>query len=320
MVRFLILFLPLFLFAHQSGLSYIKILEHSSKDIDINYKKPLKDLYATPIKINYPSYCMVVEKEPQEIINGFIVNRSKLDCGEKGLQSSRIWIDGLLRQDRGVIIEYTKKNFSKKALLRSDNPFIYFDKKESSFSLFTSYIKLGIGHILSGYDHLLFVLALLLLARSTKVLLSAITAFTLSHSITLASAILGIINLPVLFIESMIALSIIFLARELALPQIDSLTKRYLAIMAFIFGLLHGFGFSNVLRDIGLPKDDLYLALFSFNVGIELGQIFFIIVISMILFIVNKLFKIRKEKLKMFFAYFIGFTSTFWFIQRVMLF
>jgi len=317
---FLLTFFPLFLFAHQSGLSYIKIDEKSPQEIYITYKKPLQDLYATPIVINYPTHCSRMEEEIEEISNGFIIQRSKLECWEKGLQNSRIWIDGLLRKDKGLIIEYSKNGFSKKSLLRSENPFIYINKKESIFSLFYAYMKLGFSHILSGYDHLLFVFALLLLASNTKALLLAITAFTLSHSITLAFAILGFLTLPVTFVEAMIALSIVFLARELALPKDKTITKKHLSVIAFIFGLLHGFGFSNVLKEIGLPHTDIPLALFSFNIGIEIGQIFFILLILSVLFLLKKLFTISQERIEHFFAYFIGIVAAFWFIQRVFLF
>jgi len=319
MLKFFILFIPFMLFGHQSGLSYIDIFENRSHQLNITYKKPLQDLYANSIRINYPSHCFTIQKETQEIVNGFIINRYTMQCSTKGLLGSRIWIEGLLRNDKGLLVHYKGPQLSKKKLLRATTPFIALEGKSSQIELFRSYLLLGIEHILLGYDHLLFVLALVLLAKSTKKLLFAITAFTLAHSLTLASAILGFINIPVGFIEAMIALSILFLARELLISQI-TLTKKHLAVIAFIFGLLHGFGFSNVLKSIGLPQDELALSLFAFNVGIEIGQLLFIVAVITLLWLLKRLYKGSLEKLQTIIVYAIGITAAFWFIERVMLF
>jgi hydrogenase/urease accessory protein HupE len=185
--------------------------------------------------------------------------------------------------------------------------------------LFKEYVVLGIEHILSGYDHLSFVFCLLLLALNIKRLLFAISAFTLSHSITLAFGILGIINIGVPYVESMIALSILFLAREIMIER-DTFTKRHLGLTAFTFGLLHGLGFSSVLRSLGLPQDDLVLALLAFNAGIEVGQILFILFASFALFLLHKMIGKYQLKRDRFFAYAIGTLSAYWFIQRVLAF
>jgi len=319
MIKFFILLIPFLLFGHQSGLSYIDIVQNNAHQLNITYKKPLQDLYADTISINYPSHCLTTQKETQEIRNGFIINRYTMQCSNKGLLGSRIWIEGLLRNDKGVLIHYEGPKLSKKKLLRSHTPFIELKGKSSQIELFESYLHLGIEHILLGYDHLLFVLSLVLLAKSTKKLLFAITAFTLAHSLTLASAMLGLVNMAVGFIEAMIALSILFLARELLSPQI-TLTKQHLSIISFIFGLLHGFGFSNVLKSIGLPQEELGLSLFAFNVGIELGQLLFITVILTILTLLKRLYKGSLEKLQKVIVYAIGVTAAFWFIERIMLF
>jgi len=319
-LKILLLLLPLLLFGHQSGLSYIKLVEDSHKEIHITYKKPLADLYANKITINYPSYCITVAQDPQEIDNGYIINRSTMRCGKKGLLDARIWIDGLLRQDKGVLVEYDRGDFSKKVLLRANRPFIHLNQKTSNFKLFIAYVKLGIHHILSGYDHLLFVLCILILAKDLRSLLFAVTSFTLAHSITLASAMLGLINLPVAFIEAMIALSIIFLARELVQSNEMTLTKRHLEYIAFIFGLLHGFGFSNVLKSIGLVKEALALSLFSFNLGIEIGQILFIASVSAAYYMLKTLIKRPFLTNKVYAGYLVGTIASFWFIQRILAF
>ena len=321
MIQFLLpLLLPVWLFAHQSGLSYIKITEDKAHHISVVYKTPLQDLNANPIQINYPHNCFKTEEFPQDIRKGFIIRKYQLQCTQGGLFGKRIWIKGLIKQNRGVLIEYKSPTLTQSRLLRAESPFIKIDAKSSKFALFVSYVKLGIHHILSGYDHLLFVLCLLILAKDLKALFLAVTAFTLAHSITLASAMLGLVNLPVAFIEAMIALSILFLARELVQTQQYTLTKRHLEYVAFIFGLLHGFGFSNVLKSIGLSQDALALSLFSFNVGIEIGQLLFILMVALSYYLVKKLIKRPLLGMKVYVGYFVGILSAFWFIQRVLAF
>ena len=146
----------------------------------------------------------------------------------------------------------------------------------------------------------------------------AISAFTLAHSVTLVFGVLNILSVRVLYVEAMIALSIMFLARELLSPT-ETYTKQHLSIVAFVFGLLHGFGFSSSLRDIGLPQDEIPLSLLAFNIGIELGQVIFILLISYLLYKLKKYVK-DISTLKIFIAYIIGILSTYWFIQRVLVF
>ena len=141
-----------------------------------------------------------------------------------------------------------------------------------------AYVGLGVEHILFGIDHLLFVLCLLLLVRRLRQLLATITAFTLAHSITLAAATLGFIRVPTAPVEATIALSIVFLASELVRDEgrRGVVARYYPWLVAFSFGLLHGLGFAGALAEVGLPQGEIPLALFAFNVGVELGQLAFV--------------------------------------------
>ena len=141
-----------------------------------------------------------------------------------------------------------------------------------------TYTVLGIEHILSGFDHLLFVLALVLLVQGTRRLLATITAFTAAHSLTLAGATLGWVQVPGPPVEASIALSIAFVASEIihARQGRRSITARYPWVVAFTFGLLHGFGFAGALAQVGLPQSSIPIALLFFNVGVELGQLLFV--------------------------------------------
>jgi hydrogenase/urease accessory protein HupE len=147
-----------------------------------------------------------------------------------------------------------------------------------SFEVIRTYTVLGIGHILLGFDHLLFVLALLLIVDGTRRLIATITAFTVAHSITLALASLGVLHVPGPPVEALIALSIVFVAGEIvhARQGRPGLTQRYPWIVAFTFGLLHGLGFAGALAEVGLPQNSIPLALLFFNVGVEIGQLLFI--------------------------------------------
>ena len=142
-----------------------------------------------------------------------------------------------------------------------------------------NYTELGIEHIAIGWDHLLFVALMVLLARSPRRTLIMVTGFTLAHSLTLALSTLDLVSLPIPVVETAIALSIVFLATEIARGNRQTLAHRYPVLVTSLFGLLHGFGFASVLREVGLPPAELPTALLFFNVGVEIGQIAFVVAI-----------------------------------------
>lgn len=183
------------------------------------------------------------------------------------------------------------------------------------------YLQLGVRHIAGGYDHLLFVACLLLLALNLRRLLLAITGFTLAHSITLALAALDVWRVPVVPTEAVIALSILFLAAELARQQKHTLAWRYPALVATLFGLLHGFGFASVLAEIGLPQGEVVVALLGFNLGVEVGQLAFV---GLLLVLgagwrarVQRPLGLTSSAATMVAAYPIGVLACFWFWQRL---
>jgi hydrogenase/urease accessory protein HupE len=149
----------------------------------------------------------------------------------------------------------------------------------------SSFFLLGVVHIATGYDHLLFLLALILCGGNLVQLLKIITAFTLAHSITLGAAALDIITLPSIFVEAVIALSIAYVGFENLFPRF-AVSRRW--TISFLFGLVHGFGFSSVLKEIGLPKDSLLLSLLNFNLGVEAGQLVAVLIIVPLLIQLRK--------------------------------
>jgi hydrogenase/urease accessory protein HupE len=178
------------------------------------------------------------------------------------------------------------------------------------------YLELGIRHIWTGIDHLLFVSGLLLLAGSMRRVLLAITGFTVAHSLTLSLSVTRLVELPQAPVEAAIALSILFLACELARPARDGLARRHPLSVASSFGLLHGFGFAAALREAGLPAHDLALALFSFNLGVEAGQIVFI---AAALAIIRPLAGPKKghPASDPRWGYALGVPAAFWLVQRL---
>lgn len=182
-----------------------------------------------------------------------------------------------------------------------------------------TYLKLGVEHILSGIDHLAFVLGLVLLTPGWRTLWKSITAFTAAHSLTLALAALAIVRVPLPPVEAAIALSIVFVAREvmLAARGRPGLASRHPWPIAFVFGLLHGLGFAGALAEVGLPESDIPLALFAFNAGVEVGQLVFV---AAALFFARALARVpvaRLRAVRLAPGYLIGTLATFWCLQRV---
>jgi hydrogenase/urease accessory protein HupE len=182
-----------------------------------------------------------------------------------------------------------------------------------------TYLRLGWDHILFGVDHLLFVLGLLLLVPNRWMLLRTITSFTLAHSLTLAAATLGLARAPVAPIEASIAMSILFLGPEIIRRRRGetSVTIRHPWIVAFVFGLLHGFGFASGLAEIGLPQGEIPLALLCFNVGVELGQIAFVALMLLAARALRKVAHRWPRLVELAPAYVVGSLGAFWTIQRV---
>jgi len=191
-------------------------------------------------------------------------------------------------------------------------------------SVAVGYLTLGLRHIWTGIDHLLFVTGLLVLAGTLRRVILAITGFTLAHSITLSLSTLGLVQLPPAPVEVAIALSILFLAWEIARPRPESFARRYPLLVSSSFGLLHGFGFAAALREVGLPSHELAVGLLCFNLGVEIGQILFILGVLMIARPLARVasgllsrLAVREPPTGTLWGYALGVTAAFWFFQRL---
>jgi hydrogenase/urease accessory protein HupE len=207
------------------------------------------------------------------------------------------------------------------AVVRPSKPYAQLRGERTWYTTAGEYIALGFHHILQGVDHLLFVLGLLLIVKCRMMLLKTITAFTVAHSITLAIATLGYASAPLPPLNAAIALSILFLGPEIVRSWRGetSLTIRYPWVVAFLFGLLHGFGFASGLSTTGMPKVELPLALLFFNVGVELGQLVFVFT-SLALVRSFQILEVRWPRIvEALPGYAVGSLGAYWTIQRTVI-
>ncbi|MCJ8318918.1 MAG: HupE/UreJ family protein [Colwellia sp.] len=298
----------------------------TNNQFSVTWKVPIKNRQLPQLKVIFDS--LTKEKLPKRsrVIDGSYIQSWQISR-ENNLSGLTITIDGLEGSSYEVILRIPTRdprtNTITKILNTDDFTFTVATNQElSSSDIFISYLSLGFEHILAGIDHLLFVLALILLVASRKKLFWTITFFTLAHSLTLAAVTLDWLYFPGPPVEAVIALSIIFLAKEIIVVHRGkpSLTAQYPWLVAFIFGLLHGMGFASALSEIGVPENEIFIALFSFNIGVELGQLTFVFVVLSMIFFSKKLFTQLPHWSKQVPAYVIGCTACFWFIQRLLLF
>lgn len=311
--------------SHAFDPSLLIINKVSSGELELYWRKP--DLNGTPLplEVELPTSCKTTTKVTSQLEAAVWVSQWNVLCKPSSFNEPLI-ISGLDRYDVNVIVRF-KPNIDEDFhtyLIKSDNPSVILEADTSFYSIFTTYTFLGFEHILEGWDHLLFLFALILLIRNGRKLIIAITAFTLAHSITLFASVINIINLNPKFVEAMIAFSIVFLAYELAksTPNTTSLTKRYPWLVTFTFGLLHGFGFAGALREIGIPQGEIPVTLLAFNIGVELGQLLFLAVVFVAFSLICRMFKdvprLNSDATKLS-AYLIGTASSFWLLERIWL-
>ena len=241
-----------------------------------------------------------------------------------GLEGGDIRIAGLDQTSTDVLVRFDfTTGASETRRLTAGNPSFTVPVQPSYLEVIQTYLLLGTEHILLGIDHLLFVLALLLLVKGSRRIIATVTAFTIAHSLTLAGATLGFVHIPGPPIEAAIALSIMFVASEIIQSNQGrpGLTERYPWIVAFTFGLLHGFGFAGALAEIGLPQNAIPLALLFFNVGVEIGQLLFIASVFTVVWlgrqIIQRLSLPQPTWVWAIAPYVIGSVSGFWVIQRI---
>lgn len=264
--------------AHALDPGYLDLRQVTETSWNVVWRKP--DVKGRPMTIDaeLPETCSP-SSSPQAQADGkaWLTNWIA-DC-PGGLAGGTIRITGLEHQDTDVLIRIQPLAQSARTVVLTPKQTSHvIPAQPATLSVLANYSKLGFEHILEGWDHLLFVFALLVLIRAPWRLVGAITAFTVAHSITLALAALGHLSIPGPPVEAIIALSIVFLALEILKRDESSMrfSERHPWIICFCFGLLHGLGFAGALTEIGLPESDIPAALLAFNIGVEAGQLAFV--------------------------------------------
>lgn len=268
--------------AHEVRPAYLKIAdltERTEADLyEVMWRLPTGSEVPLTIYVVLPEHCANASETTHWQDGGVRISRWATRC-PGGLVGHRIRIGDLEASVTDVLARFERADGTTQVtrLTPTDTSFVV-TQSEPPGAVAQTYLLLGVEHILFGIDHLLFVLALLIIVEGWRRLIATITAFTLAHSLTLAAATLGLVQIPQQPVEAMIALSILFVAIEIVHWRAGrpSLTRQKPWLVAFLFGLLHGFGFAGALAEIGLPQHAIPLALLFFNVGVELGQLAFI--------------------------------------------
>jgi hydrogenase/urease accessory protein HupE len=308
--------------AHALDPGYLNLASLGGELWRITWRKPDVGSQPMAIEARLPANCMY-DPPPSPTFDGRAWTTVWIANCPGGLRGGEIEITGLDQTRTETLVRYELEPGKTQVHRLTSTEIAFTVPEEPGVSdILSSYVALGVTHILEGLDHLLFVFALLLLIRQYARLFWAVTAFTLAHSITLVASTLGWLNVPSPPVEAVIALSIVFLAYELSLtPEArDPLATRAPWIVSFTFGLVHGLGFAGALREIGLPEGDIPLALFAFNIGVEIGQILFIVVVLAAGYSIRLAYpaiKNRATDFQRWTSYAIGSVAAFWVIERV---
>lgn len=314
--------------AHELRPGYLELKQTGYEEYNVLWKVPAKGELRLGLYVKLPDNCKNISNPYAYQASGAYIEKWTTAC-EGGLTGNEIYVEGLTSTFTDVLARIERTDGSSQAArLTPSSPSFVVESEPGSFQVVKTYLVLGVEHILLGIDHLLFVLALLLIVKGWKRLIGTITAFTIAHSITLAAATLGLVNVPGKPVEAIIALSIVFVAAEIlhGMNGRSGLAERMPWLIAFIFGLLHGLGFAGALSEVGLPRTSIPLALLFFNVGVELGQLLFVAVMICIYFAFKSVLGILKSRqtvltgimrIERGVAYLIGSVACYWVIERI---
>ncbi len=308
--------------AHEARPCYLEVTETSAGQYAVLWRTPVLAGMRLPVSLQLPEGVRDLKDPGVDELTDSLVERRLITAGPGGLAGKRIAFPGLQATITDVLVRVNLldgRTWS--VIVHPSQPYIEIAAAQGPLGVMTGYIAHGIRHISLGADHLLFLLGLLLIVRDRWMLIKTVTAFTVAHSITLALATLGLASLPAAPLNAAIALSILFLGPEIVRTRRGetSFTIRHPWVVAFAFGLLHGFGFASALTSAGLPRAELPLALLGFNVGVEIGQLGFVVLVLLL----ERAFRILEIRWPRWAAMLPGFTvgslGAFWTVQRVAL-
>jgi hydrogenase/urease accessory protein HupE len=306
--------------ADEARPAYLEIKETAAGQFSVLWRTPVLSGMRMPIVLTLPADVRNLKPPTVEELADSIVERRSIDAGPNGLSGRRIEFAGLQVLITDVLVRVEMLDGRKwTTIARGSQPWVEIAASQTWLAVASTYVVDGIRHIVFGADHMLFVLGLLLIVEDRWKLLKTITAFTVAHSITLGIATLGYANAPTAPLNAAIALSILFLGPEIVRSWRGdtSFTIRRPWAVAFAFGLLHGFGFAGALTSAGLPRSDLPFALLSFNLGVEIGQVSFVLLILAL----ERSFRVLEVRwprwARALPGYAVGSLGAFWTIQRV---
>jgi hydrogenase/urease accessory protein HupE len=311
-------------FAHEVRPAYLELRQTGPETYDALWKVPGQgENLRLGLYVEFSAGCTNVTQPRGSMANNAFTERWTVKCAG-GLTRGTIHIAGLTATTTDVLVRVERLDGTTQVTrLTPSAPSFVVEAAPRAMQVAATYLILGVEHILLGIDHLLFVLALLILVKGTRRLLATVTAFTVAHSLTLAGATLGFVHMPGPPVEAAIALSIVFVAAEIMHSRQGKagLTERFPWVVAFSFGLLHGFGFASALSDVGLPQAAIPIALLFFNVGVELGQLLFIASVFVVIALARRVMR-RSRVWQPAWAwrippYAIGSVAMFWVIQRI---
>ena len=317
---FLLTLFPTTIHADVFAPALLQINEREGGWVDVIWKIPVRGnrgLGLTPV---LPDFLEPIGPATGKQFPGARVEQRTYRTGGQTLTGETLRIDGFSAIQTDVLIRVALQDGSKHStVLRSGNTSYTIPERVTKLEVAGDYWRMGTIHILEGADHLLFVLALLLIVTGLVPLLKAVTAFTVAHSITLVLATLDLIRMPSSPTEAIIALSIVFLAGEIIHQHQGKtgVTERWPWLIAFLFGLFHGLGFAGALSEIGVPQHEVPLALFMFNVGVETGQLLFIAAVLSLLALFKRFPITLPQGSWRLMPYSIGSIAAFWTIERV---
>jgi hydrogenase/urease accessory protein HupE len=303
---------------------YLQLTQLDHDTYDVLWKVPAIDESTTlKVRPQFPAGTEALTAVRSTFSRGITVQRWRIRIPQ-GLDGKTIFFSQLSETRIDVLARLVRLDGTVQLeRILPVNPSFVGRASPGRLEVIRTYTYLGIEHILSGFDHLLFVLALVLLVQGTRRLLVTITAFTAAHSLTLAAATLGWVHVPGPPVEASIALSIVFVASEIVHTRQDrySVTQRYPWVVAFTFGLLHGFGFAGALAEVGLPQSSIPIALLFFNVGVEIGQLLFVGAVLAVFAVARR----ARQRLRLpqpswlwrIAPYVIGGLASFWLVERV---
>jgi len=306
--------------AHEVRPAYLEISEAKDGPVTVRWRQPIMGEYTIAIAPVLSAGWLDGEPQRRYVTTDSLVKVWTVPAPHGPLAGQSLTIRGLDKTITDTLVRITfADGHIVSCILNASHPLMQIPATRGMSLSLPGYLQLGINHIWSGPDHLLYILGLILLISSLRSLVTTITAFTLAHSITLACAALGLIHLRPAPVEAVIALSIVYVAVELVRKQrgLTDIATRKPWIIAFVFGLLHGFGFAGALRQAGLPENSIASALFLFNVGIEVGQLLFVFMVLALVRLLHWSTPALRARVFTLAPYGIGSIASFWLIQRL---